>query len=43
VWKTAIGTSKGESWGKILDKCSRIIAYADDVLIMEEDYKMFKK
>jgi hypothetical protein len=43
VWETAIRTSKRESWETIFDKCSRIMAYADDVLITEEDYKMLKK
>jgi len=43
VWETAIRRSKGESWETIFDKCSLIMAYVDDVLITEEDYKMFKK
>jgi len=43
VWETAIRRSKGESWETIFNKCSRIMAYADDVLNIKEDYKMFKK
>jgi len=43
VCETDIRRSKGESWETIFDECSQIMAHADDVLVMEEDYKMFKK
>jgi hypothetical protein len=40
VWETAFRRSKGESWETNFDKCSLIMAYADDMLITEEDYKI---
>jgi len=34
VLETVIRTYKVETWGTTVDKCSQIMAYADDVVIM---------
>ena len=34
VWEIAIRRSEVETWGGIFEKCSQIMAYFDDVVIM---------
>jgi hypothetical protein len=43
VLEIAIRRSKVETRVNIFDKCRQIIAYPDDVLLWEKDYKIFKE
>jgi len=43
VLETAFRRSTVETRGTTFKKCSQIMAYADDVVLWEEDYKMLKK
>jgi len=43
VLEIAIRRSKVEIRGTIFKKCSKIMVYADDVVLWEVDYKMLKK
>ena len=43
VLEIAIRRSTVENRGNIFDKCNQIMVYADDLVIMEEDYKILKE
>jgi hypothetical protein len=43
VLEITIRMSKLEIWGTIFDKCFQTMAYANVMVICEEDYKMLNK